>query len=253
MPALRIQRKERFARLLAAGKSASEAYELAGYKRDASGANSCHLAKSDEVTNRVQELTREAFERERAVAAAAVQRTAITRQSLVEKLEATRKAAEEAGQYGAAVAASKEISVLLGIRIERSERGGGHQWPNQKAPHQPKPSLRENARHQRVFSGVGMGTRRRVLSQGTAGSVSLRQLQRRPVFAVCYAAPSAAVEPVVPGLLGKAFSPHSGPSGEVAVRLHGGRLTHLDVCPWFAAGYWRRLHHRGRSAQPARC
>jgi len=118
MPALRIQRKERFARLLAAGKSASEAYELAGYKRDASGANSCHLAKSDEVTNRVQELTREAFERERAVAAAAVQRTAITRQSLVEKLE------EEAGQYGAAVAASKEISVLLGIRIERSERGG---------------------------------------------------------------------------------------------------------------------------------
>jgi hypothetical protein len=124
MPALRIQRKERFARLLAAGKSASEAYELAGYKRDASGANSCHLAKSDEVTNRVQELTREAFERERAVAAAAVQRTAITRQSLVEKLEATRKAAEEAGQYGAAVAASKEISVLLGIRIERSERGG---------------------------------------------------------------------------------------------------------------------------------
>jgi hypothetical protein len=30
----------------------------------------------------------------------------------------------EAGQYSAAVAAAKEIAVLLGIRIERSERGG---------------------------------------------------------------------------------------------------------------------------------
>ena len=40
------------------------------------------------------------------------------------KLEATRAAAEAAGQFSAAVAATKEIAVLLGIRIERSERGG---------------------------------------------------------------------------------------------------------------------------------
>jgi hypothetical protein len=63
-------------------------------------------------------------------AAVAIQRTAITRQSLVEKLEATRAAAEAAGQYSAAVAATKEIAVLLGIRIERSERGapGEFDW-----------------------------------------------------------------------------------------------------------------------------
>jgi hypothetical protein len=54
----------------------------------------------------------------------AAERSAITRQSLVEKLEATRKAADEAAQFSAAVAATKEIAVLLGIRIERSERGG---------------------------------------------------------------------------------------------------------------------------------
>jgi pyruvate-formate lyase len=119
---LKNQRKERFARLLASGRAQNDAYAEAGYKRDAG--NSSHLARSDEITSRVQEITTEAFERERAVAAATVERTAITRQTLVERLEAIQKAAEEAGQFSAAVAAAKEISVLLGIRIERREQGG---------------------------------------------------------------------------------------------------------------------------------
>jgi len=34
----------------------------------------------------------------------------------------------EAGQFAAAVAAIREIGVLTGLRIERSERGGPHEF-----------------------------------------------------------------------------------------------------------------------------
>ena len=60
--------------------------------------------------------------------AAAAERAVITRQSLIEKAEAARVGAMEAGQYSAAVAAIKEIGVLTGIRIERSERGAPHEF-----------------------------------------------------------------------------------------------------------------------------
>jgi hypothetical protein len=49
---------------------------------------------------------------------------------LIEKAEAIRAAAMEARQFSAAVAATKEIGVLTGHRIERSERGmpGEFDW-----------------------------------------------------------------------------------------------------------------------------
>src|SRR5262245_16920473 len=123
---LKNQRRERFAQLLASGKTATDAYEEAGYKR--SDSNGAWLARKEEISSRVAEISSERWEQEQASAAATVQHTAITRQSLVEKLEATRAAAEAAGQYSAAVAATKEIAVLLGIRIERSERGGAGEF-----------------------------------------------------------------------------------------------------------------------------
>ena len=119
---LRNQRRERFAQLLASGKTATDAYEQAGYKPSKS--NGAWLARKEDISSRIAEISTERWEQEQASAAATVQRTAITRQSLVEKLEATLAAAEAAGQYSAAVTATKEIAVLLGIRIERSERGG---------------------------------------------------------------------------------------------------------------------------------
>jgi len=122
MPTLKNSRRERFAQLLASGKTAKDAYATAGYK--ASESNGAWLARKEEISSRVAEISREHWSREQAAAAAAVERTAITRQSLVEKIEAARQAAMEAGQFSAAVAAAKEIAVLLGIRIERSERGG---------------------------------------------------------------------------------------------------------------------------------
>jgi len=123
---LKNQRRERFAQLLASGKTATDAYEQAGYKR--SDSNGPALARTSEISGRVAEINGERWEQEQAAAAAAVQRTAFTRQSLVEKLEATRAAAEAAGQYSAAVTATREIAVLLGIRIERSERGGAGEF-----------------------------------------------------------------------------------------------------------------------------
>jgi len=116
---LKNSRRERFAQLLASGKTATDAYELAGYKRNDS--NGPELARTEEINGRVTEINRETLERERATAARAAERAAITRQSLIEKVEEIRAAAMEAGQFSAAVAATKEIGVLAGIRIERSQ------------------------------------------------------------------------------------------------------------------------------------
>jgi len=128
MPALRNPRYERFAQLLASGKTMTDAHELAGYKRN--GGNAAWLARKEEISERVTEINNETLERERKTASVAAERAAITRQGLIEKVEEIRAAAMEAGQYSAAVAATKEIGVLAGIRIERSERGapGEFDW-----------------------------------------------------------------------------------------------------------------------------
>jgi phage terminase small subunit len=128
MPVLRNPRHERFAQLLASGKTAKDAYATAGYKPSES--NGAWLARKEEISSRVAEINNETLARERATAAAAAERAVITRQSLIEKAEAIYAKAIEAGQLSAAVAATKEIGVLAGIRIERSERGmpGEFDW-----------------------------------------------------------------------------------------------------------------------------
>jgi hypothetical protein len=128
MPVLRNPRHERFAQLLAGGKSAKDAYAAAGYKP--SDSNGAWLARKEEISSRVAEISNETLERERATAAVAAERAVVTRQSLIEKAEAIYQQAKEAGQTAAAVSALKEIGVLSGIRIERSERGapGEFDW-----------------------------------------------------------------------------------------------------------------------------
>jgi phage terminase small subunit len=128
VPTLKNPRRERFCQLLALGKCATDAYEGAGYAR--SNSNGPALAKTQEISARVAEITAEAFERERATAAAAAERAAITRHDLAKEALAVLSDARKAGQNAAAIAAIKEIGVLLGIRIERSERGlpGEFDW-----------------------------------------------------------------------------------------------------------------------------
>jgi hypothetical protein len=117
MPVLKNPRHERFAQFLASGKTATDAYEEAGYKRN--DGNSSVAANRPEITARVKEIK-----------GIAADRAAVTRQSLIEKVEAVYEQAREIGQLGAAVAAAKEIGVLTGFRVERSERGapGEFDW-----------------------------------------------------------------------------------------------------------------------------
>lgn len=60
----------------------------------------------------------------------AAERAAVTVDGLITKAEAVLAAAMESGQHSAAIAAIKEIGVLSGKRIERSERGapGEFDW-----------------------------------------------------------------------------------------------------------------------------
>jgi phage terminase small subunit len=83
MPVLRNPRHERFAQFLASGKTTGDAYEQAGYKRNAS--NASHMARNAEITNRVTEINNDRIERERVTATAAAERAVVTRQSLIEK------------------------------------------------------------------------------------------------------------------------------------------------------------------------
>ena len=121
MAALKNPRHERFAQALSAGKSAKDAYTSAGYSP--SDSNGAWLARKEAISNRVEEINNGKFERQQKVEAAAAERSTITRAGLIEMAKEVYVQAKESGQSAAAVAALKEIGVLSGIRIERSERG----------------------------------------------------------------------------------------------------------------------------------
>ena len=104
-------RRELFAQLLAQGETATDAHELAGYRRN--DGNASTLAKHPEVQVRVKEI-------KGAASAAAV----VTAESLMAEAEQVRVRAMDSGQLNAAVAAIKEKGVLSGKRVERSEVGG---------------------------------------------------------------------------------------------------------------------------------
>jgi phage terminase small subunit len=112
MPILSNPRHERFAQELAAGKTADEAYELAGNKRNRG--NASRLKANECIVKRVAEL------QERA-AAVANSTLSISLQWLEEKAEEARQLAMQQGQPSAAVAAIKELGVLSGLRVEKRE------------------------------------------------------------------------------------------------------------------------------------
>src|SRR5438270_754526 len=88
MPVLKNSRHERFAQLLAQGKTATDAYEIAGYKR--SHSNGPALAKTEEISARVAEMNAEAIGRERATAAASISEESL-RQRLTARIIARAK------------------------------------------------------------------------------------------------------------------------------------------------------------------
>jgi hypothetical protein len=114
MPVLKNPRHERFSAFMAEGRSIVEAYAAAGYRRD--DGNAVRLSKKPAIAGRVQELTGQIADR----VAATKQ---ITREKLVEWHNDVRKQGMKSGQLSAADKAITEISVLTGLRVERSEVG----------------------------------------------------------------------------------------------------------------------------------
>jgi hypothetical protein len=109
MRELANQRHELFAQFVAAGKTASAAYHMAGYRPDRHHA--ARLATKGHIRARVAFLQ-----------AQASQGAVVTLDSLISEAEAARQLAMRLGQCSAAIAAIKEIGILTGLRIQRSER-----------------------------------------------------------------------------------------------------------------------------------
>lgn len=136
MPILPNPRHERFAQELANGKNATEAYELAGYKR--SHSNASHLQANNTVSQRVAELL---LAREQVVVKAtekAVDKLALSKEWVISRL---MENAERALQHVAVLdsqgkptgeykydgkVANQALELLgkhLGILVERREIG----------------------------------------------------------------------------------------------------------------------------------
>ena len=109
MPILSNPRHEIFAQELAAGKTADEAYIAAGYKPNRGNATT--LKANQSVLERVAEFQ-----------ARSAARLTVTLEWLLEKAEEARQQAMQLGQTSAAVGAIKELGVLSGHRVEKSER-----------------------------------------------------------------------------------------------------------------------------------
>jgi hypothetical protein len=97
--------------------TATDAHELAGYRRN--DGNASTLAQNPDVQARIKEL--------KGIAAA---ETVVNAKTLIGKHEAIYQRAMDSGQLSAGVAAVKEISVLSGVRIERSEIGSPGEFDN---------------------------------------------------------------------------------------------------------------------------
>ncbi|MGA6937697.1 MAG: terminase small subunit [Pseudolabrys sp.] len=107
-------RHELFAQELAKGKSATEAYTLAGYKPCRQ--NAARLTTNDDIRARLAEIQ-----------AQAATKSEVTVQSLLDELEHARARADSLDQLGAAVKAISEkakISGLLTTKIEITNNSG---------------------------------------------------------------------------------------------------------------------------------
>ena len=111
MPILASQRHELFAQEIAKGKSASEAYVLAGYRP--SRKNTSRLRTNEDVVARLAEL--------QAITARSAK---ITIESICRELDEANAVAKEKGQAAAMVSASALRAKLAGLMVEKVEVGG---------------------------------------------------------------------------------------------------------------------------------
>ena len=114
MPVLPNAKHELFCQHLALGKTASEAYEMAGYKPSRS--NASVLRAKQNVSDRLSEILQQS---ERKV----VQQIEYTRDSILAELDEARRMAIELKNPSAAWQAAMAKAKLLGLVIDRREVG----------------------------------------------------------------------------------------------------------------------------------
>jgi hypothetical protein len=123
--ALPNHRRELFAQLLVQGFTAVDAYAKAGYKRH--DGNASTLARHPEVEARLEEIRGDLAADFPLGTSAIAAKANVTAESLMDQAETILARAMDSHQYGAAVSALKEKSILSGKlsgkRIERSEVG----------------------------------------------------------------------------------------------------------------------------------
>jgi len=112
MPVLSNAKHELFCQHLALGKTASEAYELAGYKPSRS--NASVLRAKHSVSDRLSEILQQS---ERKV----VQQIEYTRDSILAELEEARQMALELKNPSAAWQSAMAKAKILGLIIDRRE------------------------------------------------------------------------------------------------------------------------------------
>jgi hypothetical protein len=118
MPVLKNHKHERFAQELAKGKTADEAYELAGFK--ANRGNASTLKAKQNISDRVEELL-----------ARGAARAEMTVATILDELEEARGLAREIQQPAPMVAASMGKAKVAGLLVEKAQVSGPNGGPIQ--------------------------------------------------------------------------------------------------------------------------
>ena len=110
---------ERFAQALVAGKSAVDAYEVAGHRRNRGHAST--LRRDPKILRRVDEVLETRGQIQSRGALAAIEHARLTKSAVIEMLLADRELARRNGQSSAATRAVELLGKELGMFIDRAE------------------------------------------------------------------------------------------------------------------------------------
>jgi hypothetical protein len=125
MPPLDNAKHERFAQSLAAGKTAVDAYEVAGYRRNRGHAST--LRKNPKLLKRVDEILETRGQIQVRGALAAIDRVRLTKTAVMDMLLADRELARKNGQSSAAIRATELIGIELGMFVTRTDNKHSHE------------------------------------------------------------------------------------------------------------------------------
>ncbi len=159
MPVLENPKHERFAQALAAGKTAVDAYEAAGYRRNRGHAAT--LRKNPKLLKRVDEILETRGQIQGRGALAAIERVRLTKTAVMDMLMADRELARKNGQSSAAIRATELIGIELGMFVTRTDnKHSGEKRVSQLPPEERRAYMadllaraREAIERQRAIEG----------------------------------------------------------------------------------------------------